>query len=239
MSELPQLERALNEAAHRRYGRARWRLRTPRAARGVAAVVALAALAIAVGAGVLSVVSDGPGPDERPATQPADAWTTTVNKPRGFTLSLPPGWGLSAESLTPNLSDPRELLSAGTFPLAYRQGRCNHMPDGALMAMGPADGFVSLQERGRRPQGGLAGFPPRPASFGASAEQSNGDIASCLGHTAHTVEYFIPFSDANRRFYALVVLGRRASEQTRNEAFAILDRLRFDPTARPGWRSTP
>ena len=47
------------------------------------------------------------------------------------------------------LSDPRELLSVGTFPLAYRQSACNHMPDGALRSMGAADGFVSVQERGR------------------------------------------------------------------------------------------
>jgi hypothetical protein len=238
VSELPQLERALNDAAHRRYGRARWRLRTPRAAREIAVAAALTAVVIAVSAGVISVISDSAGPDERPATQPAQAWTTTVNKQHGFTVSLPPGWALSAERLTPNLSDPREVLSAGTFPLAYRQGGCNHMPDGALRSMGSADGFVSVQERGRRSQGGRAGFPPRPASFGAYAKPSNGDLAVCLGHSP-TVEYWIPFSDGNRLFYALVVLGRRVSDQTRNEAFAILDRLRFDPTAQPGWRSTP
>jgi hypothetical protein len=236
VSELPQLERALNEAAHRRYGRAWWRSRAPRAARGVAAVAALAAVAITVGAGVLSGISDTAGPDERPAPRPADTWTTTVNKSHGFTVNLPPGWQLSAESLTPNLSDPRELLSAGTFPLAYREGTCNHMPDGSLRSMGAADGFVSVEERGRIPQGSQGGFPPRPASFGAYAKPSNGDLAVCLGDTP-TVEYWIPFSDANRRFYALVVLGRRAPKQTRDEAFAILDRLQFDPTARPGWKS--
>lgn len=120
MSELPQLERALNEAAHRRYGRARWRSRAPCAARGVAVVAALAAVAIAVSVGVTSVISDNAGPDEQPAPRPTDAWTTTVNKPRGFTLSLPPAWQLSSKSLTPNLADPRELLSAATFPLASR-----------------------------------------------------------------------------------------------------------------------
>jgi hypothetical protein len=236
VSELPQLEHALNEAAHRRYGRARWRPRAPRAARGVAIVAALAAVAIAVGAGVLSVIPGTAGRAERPATRPADAWTTAVNKSHGFTVSLPSGWKLSAESLTPGLTDPRELLSAATFPLAYRQGSCSHMPDGALRSMGPADGFVSVQERGRIAHGGQAGFPPRPASFRADAKPSNGDLAVCVGDIP-TVEYWIPFSDGNRRFYALVVLGRRASEQTRDEAFAILDRLRFDPTTQPGWKS--
>ena len=236
MSELPQLESALDAAAHRRYGRARWRRRAPRAARAVAVAATLAAVAIA-GVAVLSAVSDTAGPDERPATPPADVWTTTVNKSRGFTVSLPPGWRLSAESLTPQLLDPRELLSAATFPLAYRHGACNHMPDGALTTMGPTDGFVSVQERGGSP--GAAGFPPRPPSFGASVEQSDGDIASCLGHSADTREYWIPFRDAHRRFYALVVLGVRAPQRTRDEAFGILDRLRLDPTVQPDWKSSP
>jgi hypothetical protein len=233
MSEFPQLERALEAAAHRRYGRAWWH---PRAARGLAVAAALAVVAIA-GVLVLSAVSRPP--DERAAAPPADPWTTTVNTPRGFTVSLPPGWRLAGESLTPGLLDPRELLSAATFPLAYRQGRCNHMPDGALKTMGPADGFVSVQERGGRPRRDPAGFPPRPASFAGQAQQSEGDIAACLGGHPHTREYWMPFSDANRRFYALVVLGPRAPKQTRDEAFAILDRLRFDPAVQPGWKSTP
>jgi hypothetical protein len=236
VSELPQLESALSDAAHRRYGGVWWRPRAPRAARALAVTVALAAVAIA-GVAVLSAVSDTDRPDERPATPPADTWTTTVNKPRGFTVGLPPGWRLSTESLTPQLFDPRELLSAATFPLAYRHGACNHMPDGALTAMGPADGFVSVLERGGR--SGLAGFPRRPASFGASVEQRDGDIASCLGHSADTREYWIPFRDAHRRFYALVVLGVRAPQRIRDEAFGILDRLRFDRTVLPDWKSSP
>jgi hypothetical protein len=238
VSELPQLERALNDAAHRRYGRAWWRPRASRTARGLVVAAALAAVAIA-GAAVLSAVSDTAGPDERPATPPTDVWTTTVNTPHGFTVSVPPGWQLSAESLTPELLDPRELLSAATFPLAHRHGPCNHMPVGALSAMGPADGFVSVQERGGGRRASVAGFPPRPASFGASVEQRDGDIASCLGHTADTVEYWLPFRDAQRRFYALVVLGARAPERVKDEAFAILDRLRFDPTVQPDWKSSP
>jgi hypothetical protein len=235
MSDLPQLEGALDEAAHRYYGRAWWH---SRAARGFAVAAALALVAI-VAVAALPVISDTAGPDERPAPRPADEWTTTVSKSHGFTVSLPPAWQLSAESLTPDLLDPRELMSAATFPLAFRQGRCNHMPDGALRTMGPADGFVSLQERGGGRQASLAGFPHRRASFGASAEARPGDVTGCLGDSPHTVAYWIPFSDANRRFYALVVLGARAPQRTRDEAFAILDRLHFDPTARPGWKSSP
>jgi hypothetical protein len=230
VSELPQLESALNQAAHRRYGRAWWH---PRAVRRLVAAAALAALAIAV----LSAVSERP--DERALQPPADDWTTTVNQARGYTVSLPPGWQLSGESLTPDLLDPRELFAAATFPLAYRQGRCNHMPDGALETMGPTDGFVAVQERGGRPRRDPRGFPPRPASFAGRAEQRGGDIGACLGGRPHTREYWIPFGDANRRFYALVVLGPRAPEKVREEAFAVLDRMRFDPAVLPDWKSSP
>lgn len=235
MSELPQLERALDEAAHRRYGGAWWRPRAPRAVVLAAAVAAVAIVSVAV----LSAVSNRAGSDERPATPPGDGWTTAVIKSHGLTVGLPPGWRLSAESLTPHLSDPREVMSAATFPLRFRSGRCNHMPDGALAAIGPADGFVSVQERGRSPHASSRDFPPRPAVFDAGAKQHPGDVAGCLGGTPKTVEYWIPFSDANRRFYALVVLGPRAPEQTRDEAFAILDRLHFDPTPQPKRRSSP
>jgi hypothetical protein len=233
VSELPQLERALAAAAHRHYGQPRWR---SRAARSLAVAAALAAIAI-VAIALVPAVSDRA--DERPVAPPAEQWATTVNATRGFTISLPPGWQLAPESLTPSLLDPRELFSAATFPLAYRRGPCDHMPTGALKTMGPADAFVSVQERGGTPRRDLVGFPPRPASFATLAETRGGDISACLGSPGKTVEYWRPFSDANRRFYALVVLGTRAPKRIREEAFAVLDRLRFDPTVQPDWKSTP
>jgi len=107
MSELPLLERALREAADRRYGRPGWR---PTVRRGLRPVV-LAALAAAIAVVVVSLlVGSGPaGTDERRAARPADRWTTTLNEARGFEVSLPPGWALSDMSLTPQLLDPRAL----------------------------------------------------------------------------------------------------------------------------------
>jgi hypothetical protein len=46
----------------------------------------------------------------------------------GLTVKLPPGWQRPTASLTPHLEDPREVLSAGTFPLRYRQTGCAHLP---------------------------------------------------------------------------------------------------------------
>lgn len=238
MSELPSLERALADAARRRYGRPWWRPTVPRAARLVAAGLAVAA-AIVVAAVVLS---NGPGPavtDERPATSPAARWTAATNAERGFAVSLPPGWRLSPERLTPSLGDPRELLSAGTFPLRFREAPCGHMPIGALRTMGPEDGFVTLLERGREQRSRWSEFPPRPGRFAVGARgERRGDVSECLGGGPELVEFWLPFTDADRHFYAMVVLGSHAPDDVRAEAFAILDRLWLDPAVQPDWRSS-
>ena len=154
---------------------------------------------------------------------------------RGFTLSLPSGWERSAERLTPYLEAPRERFAAGTFPLQHRKGACSHMPTGALSTMRPADGFVTVQERSGVGRPTRSGYPRRPARFAARAKARPGDLTTgCLpARRNDLVEFWLPFSDAGRAFYALVVLGRDASRRTRAEAFAILDRIRFDPVVRP------
>ena len=188
----------------------------------VAAAAALAGIALA---------GDAPPAHER-------GWTTATDVARGLTLSLPPGWQRSAESLTPSLTEPRERFSAGTFPLRYRRGGCNHVPDGALRAMGPRDGFVTILERGHGAGG--TEFEPRPRRFATVAvADPRGDTSMCSRDTSGRLEYWMPFRDAGRRFYALVVLGRDAPADVRDQAFAILDRLRFDPAVRPGWRASP
>jgi hypothetical protein len=238
MSELPLLERALRDAAERRYDRPWWR---PAVRRGAATAVLVALAAATAVVVVVSLLDDsGPaGTGERPAARPVDRWTATLNEAHGFEVSLPPGWRLSEASLTPQLLDPRELLSAGTFPLRYRKGSCSHMPTGALKRMGPADGFVSIQERGGGRNSGTAGFPARPGSFVERARPESTDLSLCLDVEPHPITYWMPFSDAGRRFYALLVLGRDAPASTRAEAFAILDRIRFDPAVKPDWDSTP
>jgi hypothetical protein len=173
-----------------------------------------------------------------PAPHRKAPWPTSTDAARGFTLSLPPGWQRAPESLTPRLTEPRERFSAGTFPLRYVQGGCNHVPDGALRALGPRDGFVTLLERGR----GAAGteFEPRPHRFASiAAADRQGDTILCSPDATGRLEFWTPFRDAGRSFYALVVLGRDAPADVRDQAFAILDRLRFDPNVRPRWRASP
>ncbi|MDA0160846.1 hypothetical protein OM076_11270 [Solirubrobacter ginsenosidimutans] len=200
MSELPFLENALRDAARRR-----------RTRRRVVPTVAVLVIALIATATALSFTARD---DERVATPPKP-WPAVVR--HGAVISLPPGWELADKSLTPHLKAPRELFSAATFPLAYRQGRCNHQPDGAARRMTARDAFVTVQE-------GAAGAPPRPAHFAPSKPNS---FESCLADRADVEGYLFQFADAGRSFYAIVWVGTQASKQTKDQTFALLDHLRF------------
>jgi hypothetical protein len=199
---------------------------------------AIAVLLVA-GAAAAVIAAVGPLDDADPTAADTQHWATTVNRTRGFALSLPAGWRPSGATLTPKLTDPRELLSAGTFPLRFRESTCNHLPAGALEAMDPRDGFISVYERGRDRASSWTEFAHRPEAFADRARPERGDVAGCLERRPRPVEYWIPFTDAGRHFYALAVLGADAAPELRTEAFEILDRLRFDPAVKPGWRASP
>ena len=230
MSELPLLEQALRDAAERRYRGPWWR---PEPRRGLAPVV-LGALAAAIAFVLVSLLAgSGPaGTDERPAARPADRWTATLNEAHGFDVSLPPGWALSDASLTPQLLDPASCCPrAVPAPLPQRQLQ----PHARRCAQGNGSCRRVRIDPGTRPQRGSvsSGFPPRPSSFAERAKPERTDLDLCLDVKPHPVAYWMPFSDAGRRFYALLVLGREAPASTRAEAFAILDRIRFDPAVKP------
>lgn len=141
-----------------------------------------------------------------------------------FTARLPAGWTLASESLTPHLVNPVEILSAGTFgDMRPREGTCAQMPVGALERIGPDDAFVTVQERFGEPT-----FPDRPEHFGLPDEVGNGDATACARKGGEFQEYWFGFRDAGRGFHVLVVLGRDAPAQRREEALALLDSIRFE-----------
>jgi hypothetical protein len=150
----------------------------------------------------------------------------------GLTVELPPGWQAAPASLTPHLADPRERLSVGTFPLRYRAGDCAHVPVSALEDLGPADAFVTLEERGT---GAIAGVPARPARFGP--DLGGPSEASTCAPGAHFTDHWFMFDDGGRRFHVLVAFGPSASADTQAQAWHILDGLRVDPAMRPDWSS--
>lgn len=157
----------------------------------------------------------------RPAATPAPVRSAKY----GFTAELPAGWRLASQSLTPQLRNPVEILSAGTVRDARPQpGSCAQLPVGALERMGPRDVFVTVQERYGEPR-----FPARPAHFGLTGRVEHGGGPLCAENERRLNEYRFDFRDARRGFHVLVALGRDAPPRRRAQALALLDSLRFAP----------
>jgi hypothetical protein len=159
----------------------------------------------------------------------------TEYRAHGLTVELPPRWHAAATNLTPNLGDPREVLAVGTFPLRYRPHDCAQVPVSALADLGRRNAFVELEERGIDPHGLWTEFLPRPRHFGPGlGGRSEG--ADCVPK-ARLSEHWFAFTDRGRHFYGRVAFGPAASGSTRKQAWEILDSLRVDAGARPGWKA--
>jgi hypothetical protein len=154
----------------------------------------------------------------------------------GITVALPAGWQRAPRSLTPHLTDPREVVAVATFPLRYRRTLCAHMPGSALEDLGPSDAFVTLMERGLDRRSSWKGFPARPKHFGPRL--GAGSEASDCAPKARFTDHWFGFTDGGRHFHVLVAFGPKASTATRRQARKILDDLRIDPNVRPDWPSS-
>jgi hypothetical protein len=152
---------------------------------------------------------------------------------RDFSVSYPDGWNVAEENLTPQLSEPAEILSLGTFPL--RTGR--DIDDGlrlfdapvapkALEDMTSKDAFLSLQESGA----GVARFEARPNHFGPL--ECTESIFGCRADNWRDVPFrawWIPFEDARRAFYLFVAIGNDAPAALREQTWQVADSLSFLP----------
>ncbi|MEY2440843.1 MAG: hypothetical protein QOJ46_269 [bacterium] len=179
-------------------------------------------------AAALTLAACGADDAAKPAASKHDA--------HGIAVTLPRGWQRAPRSLTPHLTDPREVVAVGTFPLRYRRTLCAHMPGSALEDLGPRDAFVTLQERGLDRGSSWKGFPRRPKHFGprlGAASEANG-----CAPKAHFTDHWFGFTDGGRHFHVLVAFGPKASANTRRQARTILDGLRIDPKVRPDWPSS-
>jgi hypothetical protein len=177
------------------------------------------------------------GPAESPP-----GWTSYRSTRWGYMVSLAANWQRATSSLTPNLADPREILSLGTFPLRYRPTNCEAFAGSAQQDLGDDDAFLTIMESGiptpehEYPEGRIVGVPQRPRRFGP--ESGGGPrVTDCPGSRA--MVQWINFRDAGRYFYALVAFGKSAPGELRRDAYRILDCLRFDPDLKPYWRASP
>ena len=212
MSEFPALEASLLRAAHRRYGWRRWR---PRVA---------IALVAAAAAGVTLLLAARPQPVEREHTA-TPRWERYSVPRYGVDVSLPPGWHLAAQTLTPRLLDPREIVSATTFAPGAPIAGCAMFPAAAIRRMGPTDALVSVQERGRGSPRGVQRLMPDTPRL---------NLADCVGAFGGSLTW-TDLGHGPRNLTALVAFGAGASRTVRGDAYAILDRMRFDPGYVPSW----
>ena len=174
-------------------------------------------------------------------------WRTYHDRQWGYDVALPPGWHRAKRSLTPNITDPVEILTVATFPLRSGELLCG--TGGALTRVRPAEALVTIQERGIGAYGG-PDFPPRPARFRPDPRlPGRSEWPYCAATPRHErrwmpvqpvpmLDYFFGFGDAGRAFHVLVAIGRSAPAGVRGQAFRILDSLRFDPNVKPRWQSS-
>jgi hypothetical protein len=141
----------------------------------------------------------------------------------GIRYVVPAGWHVATRRLTPDLLNPRELLTAGTGPLPAG-GRCAQNPSAALAAMRETDVLVTLQQR----YGSAAQFPPRPRRF-ALPPATASEALTCAGPGAPIAVHTLDFRAGNRGFDALVAVGRAARARRVRAALALLDSLRVTP----------
>jgi hypothetical protein len=152
---------------------------------------------------------------------------------QGFSVEYPPDWTRAEESLTPRLTDPKEILSLGTFPLRPGGHNCAQFPENAIDDLGPGDALVSIQERKNdRPS---PFYQERPAHFGASDGTGHDESPYCLDHEKSFFHRWIPFTDRGRYFYAYVAMGDDVSAERKDQMWEVIDSLRFQtgPTSDP------
>jgi hypothetical protein len=148
-----------------------------------------------------------------------------------LSLSYPNGWQLAEVSLTPNLSNPAEVFSIGSFPLTASGPNCAQVPSQALHDMAATDVFVTVQERGR--DAIPSGFDPRPDTFGPVPGSTDNVFYDCLEPDERddiAAIHWIWFTDRARYFHALVAIGRDASPDDISAAWKVLDRMEIGPS---------
>jgi hypothetical protein len=202
--------------AARRRARRRQRRRYGRVAATFAAIVATTAIT------VTRWDEDSARPNIHVASP--GAWLTFTSPGGDLRISYPPDWKIAGANLTPHLTDPREVVALGTFPLQPADHNCAHIPVNALEQMGPTDGFIWITERAGT-SAPTPNFGPRPTSIGPTTgtDANGGDLAACLDHPLLGTARAISFDDHGRHFTISYAVGSDATAQRRDDILAILN----------------
>jgi hypothetical protein len=141
-------------------------------------------------------------------------------------VAIPAGWFRARRNLTPELLEPREILSVATYPLRYqRRARCGipGCPTPALNGFRATDILMSIQERrhARTTTEDVAiDLKRRQTDLGGKGNCTHGRVAWYA---------FEAFAEAGRSLYVFVVVGTRAPATARADLKRVLGSLRFSP----------
>jgi hypothetical protein len=192
----------------------------------------------------VAALAAGCGADSQtqgPVLAGSEQWEVEVDRERGFSMELPPGWTRATEKLTPQITDPQEILTVATLPIedVGRYDMCGPASRPALTGFTDEDALVTVQESGR---GALRinplSHPPRPQSFRPEDFPHSSIFTGCLVGDLAVDDHWFGFADAGRAFHVLVIVGRAAPAEVRNDAWSVLDRLQLDPDVRPTWEAS-
>ncbi|MEX1124816.1 MAG: kelch repeat-containing protein, partial [Acidimicrobiia bacterium] len=153
-------------------------------------------------------------------------------------ILVPSGWNSTTDDLTPNVGDPWERISIGTYPLVPTVEGGDSCALQALEDLSPDDVFIQILER----SGSALGFEPRAPTFaGRLTGLDEGDYWECLTPDERSdlgTLRWLSFEIDGRGFYALVALGSETGEDELHTVELILDRIVIQPEIAPGWTFT-
>lgn len=162
------------------------------------------------------------------ATSPTPQATTELDRD-GIVVTYPNDWDLASEILTPTLTDPREILAIGTYPLRPGGSSCAQYPMNAIEDLGPTDALIWLTER----QEVSPDAPSRPSEFETWLSAAPVDESSdCLSVPKDFVHHYGEFTDAGRGFAVYVAYGASVAQQTLSELWGVLDGMHITPSGR-------
>lgn len=161
----------------------------------------------------------GGGDGGSPAKDAATPTPLPSAAAHGLRVRLEPGWHAAGQILTPQLLNPRERMSLGTFRMRPG-GNCDTGATRAYADMGPTDGLITIMER----PGPVSKYPPRPAEIRLHPE--TGPFECVPANLDHQM---VAFRDNGRVIYAFVTLGAHGPVQA---AESILNSLRVGPAVR-------
>jgi hypothetical protein len=135
----------------------------------------------------------------------------------GVSVRFPPSWIATTRPLTP-VTYPQQVVAIASYPLPRGSAGANGCtPEGALERLPATGAFVFGWEYARpSPFGTIRArdFPPRPRHF----RLGHYAAYECLGPS-----YRLVFRQAGRFFQIHVVLGPKATGETRARVLRIID----------------